>query len=44
VLQSLLDDWISRPQACRVIRVDGSVDDPRYSYLLENLVGQLRTA
>lgn len=42
VLQSLLDDWLNRPQTGRVIRVDGSVDDPSYRRLLDSLVEQLR--
>jgi deoxyadenosine/deoxycytidine kinase len=44
VLQALLDDWLTRPQASRVIHVDGSKDDSGYSHLLETLAEQLRSA
>lgn len=44
VLQTLLHEWLTLPQASQVIHVDGSTDDPRYGHLLDRLVEQLRLA
>jgi deoxyadenosine/deoxycytidine kinase len=44
VLQTLLDAWLSSPQAGHVIRVDASLDDPSFSRQLERLMQSLHAA